>query len=109
MLPGSWRPAQWRCRARSPRRRRQRVIRVAPGDGGRGILIDGGPRAAIGVSTSSAATSRDTLGVLVSSVRSGSPAEKAGIAEGNRIASINGVSLKLSAARTSATTRWPTR
>ena len=55
------------------------------------------PRAIIGVSTTNAATSRDTLGVLVSSVRSGSPAEKAGIEEGNRIASINGVSLKLAA------------
>jgi S1-C subfamily serine protease len=52
----------------------------------------------IGVSTTSASTSRDTLGVLVASVRSGSPAEKAGIEEGNRIASINGVSLKLAAA-----------
>jgi S1-C subfamily serine protease len=55
-------------------------------------------RAIIGVSTTSAATSRDTLGVLVSTVRSGSPAEKAGIEEGNRISSINGVSLKLAAA-----------
>ena len=55
------------------------------------------PRAIIGVTTNSGSTSRDTLGVLVASVRSGSPAEKAGIEEGNRIASINGVSLKLSA------------
>ena len=55
------------------------------------------PRAIIGVTTNSGSTSRDTLGVLVSTVRSGSPAEKAGIEEGNRIASINGVSLKLSA------------
>lgn len=54
--------------------------------------------AVIGIMTSSAATSRDTLGVLVSSVHSGSPAEKAGIEEGNRIASINGVSLRLAAA-----------
>jgi S1-C subfamily serine protease len=75
--------------------------------GGRGTVLMPGvsgfafndePRAVIGVTTSSAATSRDTLGVLVSSVRSGSPAEKAGIEEGNRIASVNGVSLKLSAA-----------
>ncbi len=56
------------------------------------------PRAVIGLSTTSAATSRDTLGVLVSTVRSGSPADKAGIEEGNRIASINGISLKLGAA-----------
>lgn len=56
------------------------------------------PRAAIGVTTSSSASSRDTLGVLVTSVRAGSPADKAGIEEGNRISSVNGVSLKLAAA-----------
>jgi predicted metalloprotease with PDZ domain len=66
--------------------------------GGRGFAFNDEPRAMIGVTTSSAATSRDTLGVLVSSVRAGSPAEKAGLEEGNRIASVNGVSLKLSAA-----------
>ncbi|HXT18061.1 MAG TPA: PDZ domain-containing protein, partial [Gemmatimonadaceae bacterium] len=56
------------------------------------------PRAVIGVTTNAGATNRDTLGVLVSAVRDGSPAEKAGIQEGDRIASINGVSLKLAAA-----------
>jgi S1-C subfamily serine protease len=56
------------------------------------------PRAVIGLTTTGSATSRDTLGVLVSAVRPGSPAEKAGIEEGNRIASVNGVSLKLAAA-----------
>lgn len=53
------------------------------------------PGAAIGVTTSSASSSRDTMGVLVSSVLPGSPAEKAGIQEGDRIASVNGVSLRL--------------
>jgi S1-C subfamily serine protease len=56
------------------------------------------PKAVIGITTTGSATNRDTLGVLVSSVRAGSPAEKAGIEEGNRIAAINGVSLKLAAA-----------
>ena len=55
-------------------------------------------RVAIGVTTTSSATSRDTLGVLVTSVRPDSPADKAGIGEGDRISSINGVSLKLAAA-----------
>src|ERR1043166_789631 len=55
------------------------------------------PRSATGVTTSGSATVRDTLGVFVTSVMSGSPAEKAGIEEGNRIASINNVSLKLAA------------
>jgi serine protease Do len=52
-------------------------------------------RAMLGVSTSSDGK-RDTLGLLVTSVTEGGPAEKAGIEEGNRIGSVNGVSLKLS-------------
>src|SRR3954469_23132096 len=56
------------------------------------------PRAAIGVVTSTSSGSRDTLGLLVSSVTRNGPAEKAGIEEGNRIAAINGVNLKLAAA-----------
>jgi S1-C subfamily serine protease len=54
-------------------------------------------RAVIGITTSSG-SARDTLGVLVSSVTPGGPAERAGIEEGSRIASINGVNLKLSPA-----------
>jgi serine protease Do len=54
-------------------------------------------RAVIGIMTSTG-SARDTLGVLVSSVTPGGPAEKAGIEEGNRIASINGVNLKLNPA-----------
>jgi len=54
-------------------------------------------RAVIGITTSTG-SARDTLGVLVSSVTAGGPAEKAGIEEGNRIASINGVNLKLASA-----------
>jgi S1-C subfamily serine protease len=56
------------------------------------------PRAVIGVATSVSTGSRDTLGLLVASVTRGGPAEKAGIEEGNRIASINGVNLKLASA-----------
>jgi C-terminal processing protease CtpA/Prc len=61
------------------------------------LIIDQ-PRAVIGVNTSISAGARDTLGLLVSSVTRGSPAEKAGIEEGNRISMINGVNLKLAAA-----------
>jgi C-terminal processing protease CtpA/Prc len=56
-----------------------------------------GDRAVIGITTSTG-SARDTLGVLVSSVAAGGPAEKAGLEEGNRIASINGVNLKLAPA-----------
>lgn len=51
-------------------------------------------RAVIGVSTSTG-SKRDTLGVLVTAVTAGGPAERAGLEEGNRIASINGVNLRL--------------
>ncbi|HEU4993902.1 MAG TPA: PDZ domain-containing protein [Gemmatimonadaceae bacterium] len=54
-------------------------------------------RAVIGITTSSG-SARDTLGVLVSYVAPASPAEKAGIEEGNRLAAINGVNLKLNSA-----------
>ena len=55
-------------------------------------------RAALGVVTTATGTARDTLGLMITSITRGSPAEKAGLEEGNRIAAINGVSLKVSAA-----------
>src|SRR5687767_7275212 len=55
-------------------------------------------RAVIGITTSSSGSMRDTLGVLIGSITSGGPAEKAGLEEGNRIAAINGVNLRLAAA-----------
>lgn len=54
-------------------------------------------RAVIGITTSTG-SARDTLGVLVSSVTPGGPAEKAGLEEGQRLAAINGVNLKLNPA-----------
>ncbi|HJU66084.1 MAG TPA: PDZ domain-containing protein [Gemmatimonadaceae bacterium] len=60
-------------------------------------LGDDDDRAVIGVSTSSGSR-RDTLGVLITGVTAGGPAEQAGLEEGNRIAAINGVNLRLSAA-----------
>jgi len=76
------------------------VTRIfSPGSAGSTVRIDGNRSgAAIGVTTSSGSTVRDTLGVLISSVTTGSPAEKAGLEEGNRIASVNGVNLKLAPA-----------
>lgn len=71
---------------RPPRAPREPLSRMVMGDPDRAML---------GVGTSSDGK-RDTLGVLVTSVTAGSPAEKAGIEEGTRIGSINGVSLKLS-------------
>jgi len=59
------------------------------------IRNDDGDRPMLGISTGSSGK-RDTLGLLIESVTPGSPADKAGLEEGNRIGSINGVSLKLS-------------
>ena len=55
-------------------------------------------RAAIGVTLSPTGTARDTLGVFVSRVTPKGPAENAGIVEGDRIVSINGVDLRVNAA-----------
>jgi S1-C subfamily serine protease len=54
-------------------------------------------RAVIGITTSTG-SARDTLGVLVTTVTPRGPAERAGLEEGNRIQSINGVNLKLASA-----------
>ncbi|HEX9562681.1 MAG TPA: PDZ domain-containing protein [Gemmatimonadaceae bacterium] len=54
-------------------------------------------RAMIGVSTRSSGK-RDTLGLLVESVTRDGPADQAGIEEGDRIASVNGVNLRLAPA-----------
>lgn len=56
---------------------------------------DAEDRAVIGVSLSVTGSKRDADGVFVSAVTDGGPAEKAGIVEGERIAAINGVSLKI--------------
>jgi predicted metalloprotease with PDZ domain len=54
-----------------------------------------GSRAVLGVSTSSGGV-RDTLGLLITSITAGGPADRAGLEEGNRIAAINGTNLRLS-------------
>jgi serine protease Do len=55
-------------------------------------------RAAIGVSTTATGTLRDTLGLMITNITRGGPAERAGLEEGNRIQAINGVSLRANAA-----------
>ncbi len=52
-------------------------------------------RAVVGFMIGSTGSARDTLGVFVSAVTSDGPAEKAGIVEGDRIAAINGVNLRV--------------
>jgi hypothetical protein len=55
-------------------------------------------RAALGVSVQTTGTKRDTLGVFIERVTPNGPAESAGVVEGERIASINGVDLRVPAA-----------
>ena len=55
------------------------------------------PRAVLGLSVGSSTSSRDTLGLLVTYIAPNGPADRAGIQEGDRIASINDVSLRTSA------------
>jgi len=50
---------------------------------------------ALGIGLGSTGSKRDTLGVLVMSVVDSSPAARAGLEEGNRIAAINGVNLRV--------------
>ncbi|MDQ2668929.1 MAG: PDZ domain-containing protein, partial [Gemmatimonadota bacterium] len=52
-------------------------------------------RAALGFGLGSTGSRRDSLGVLVMSVSDSSPAARAGLEEGNRIAAINGVNLRV--------------
>lgn len=57
-------------------------------------------RAALGLELRTTGTKRDSLGVFVEAVTPKGPAETAGIIEGDRIASINGVDLRTSAGDT---------
>ncbi len=55
-------------------------------------------RGALGLQVTATGSVRDSLGVFVTHVNPKGPAENAGIIEGDRIVSINGVDLRLSAA-----------
>ena len=73
-------------------------IRRAPEARAFSVFRSGGDGAALGLTTRATGTLRDTLGLLVTSITKDSPAERAGLEEGNRIAAINGVSLRANAA-----------
>ncbi|MFL5501204.1 MAG: PDZ domain-containing protein [Gemmatimonadaceae bacterium] len=81
-----------------------RVYRRTPGDSARRNMVffkmDSAManRAALGLELRATGTKRDTLGVFVEAVTPKGPAEGAGIVEGDRIASINGVDVRTSVA-----------
>ncbi|MDP1860608.1 MAG: PDZ domain-containing protein, partial [Gemmatimonadaceae bacterium] len=52
-------------------------------------------RAALGVGLGSSGSRRDTSGIVITSVSNDGPADKSGIEEGDRIAAINGVDLRV--------------
>ncbi len=52
-------------------------------------------RASLGIGLGSSGSRRDTLGILISSVVDDGPAAKAGLIEGDRIQSMNGVDLRV--------------
>jgi hypothetical protein len=59
--------------------------------------FEGSDRASLGIGLGSMGSRRDTLGVLITSLVPDGPAEKAGVIEGDRIQSINGVDLRVPA------------
>ncbi|MGQ0713702.1 MAG: PDZ domain-containing protein [Gemmatimonadaceae bacterium] len=50
----------------------------------------------LGITVSVSGVARDTIGVLIESVSPGSPAARAGLEEGERIAEVNGLSVRVS-------------
>jgi S1-C subfamily serine protease len=60
-----------------------------------GTTTEPDARALLGLVLASSGTDRDTLGLLVTAVTKSSPAERAGIDEGNRLAEINGIDLRV--------------
>jgi serine protease Do len=74
-------------------------VRILRAPVARAFTLDrSGSAAALGVGTRVTGTLRDTLGLLITSITNHSPAERAGLEEGNRLAAINGVSLRANAA-----------
>jgi len=60
-----------------------------------GSMAEDDRRGRVGLAISPMGNARDTLGLFVSSVVTGGPAEKAGIIEGDRIAAVNGVDVRV--------------
>jgi len=61
----------------------------------RGVREAMGNRAALGIGVSSSGNARDTLGVFITAVTTKGPADSAGVIEGERIAAVNGVDVRV--------------
>ena len=66
----------------------RRVARIGSRD-------NGDSQGSIGLAISSSGNARDTLGLFVVSVSATGPAEKSGIIEGDRVAAVNGVDVRI--------------
>jgi hypothetical protein len=96
-LAGTTVPAMAQTRVEpTPGADRTRIIRVP--EMRAAYSLARGSSAVLGMWTRATGTLRDTLGLLVTNITKDSPAEKAGLEEGNRLAAINGVSLRANAA-----------
>ena len=80
-----------------PREDRSREIERTPRVFSFSSSDDDEKRPRIGIATGTGGK-RDTLGLLVTDVTRGGPADKAGIEDGDRLQSVNGVNLRLSVA-----------
>jgi hypothetical protein len=69
-----------------------------PAASARAPTTDADARAVLGMTLAASGADRDTLGLLVTLVIPGGPADRAGVDEGNRVGEIDGVSLRLDAA-----------
>lgn len=87
----------WSAFGQERERERERVRTPEPSIARVWSSAEDEDRAVLGVGTSSGGE-RDTLGLLITSITPGGPAEAAGLEEGNRIAAVNGVKLTLSSA-----------
>ena len=54
-------------------------------------------RTTLGMTVALSGSDRDTLGILISGVVPDGPADRAGIADGNRLAAVNGINLRIGA------------
>jgi hypothetical protein len=72
---------------------RGEVRRIVSSSGARAMNDDN--RGMVGLSIGGGNTLRDTLGLFVNSVVTGGPAEKAGVVEGERVAAVNGVDVRV--------------
>lgn len=77
---------------------RRITLAEAPGMRRLATTMSASPRRMLGVSFAQRGTLRDTAGLLITSLTEGGAAEKAGLMEGDRVVSVDGIDLRVPAA-----------